>query len=37
MLHFGGHFDDLIIRSRRRTQMGELVQIVTYAPNFILI
>ena len=34
---FGGHFDGVIIRSRRRTQMGEMVQIVTCAPKFILI
>ena len=23
--HFGGHFDDVIIRPRRRTQKSELV------------
>ena len=26
-----------ITRTRRRTQMDELVQVVTYAPNFVLV
>ena len=35
--HYGRHFDDFISRTRGGTQMGELVQIVTYEPKFILV
>ena len=30
----GSHFDDVITRTRRRTQMGELVEIVANTPKF---
>ena len=35
--YYSRHFDDVITRTRRETQIGELVQIVTYDPKFILV